>query len=210
MQEPPAALLPKAAGTALRADLQTATIARNTGFSSRFIQRNSKGKGKTMISDKMQRALNDQLNLELYSSYVYAAMAAHFEFKNLHGFANWFEVQVKEELGHAGKFYKYINDQGAQVTLGAIAQPPAEFKTPSAAFEESLAHERKVTQSINQLMGLAVSESDYATVAFLQWFVTEQVEEESNVDDVLQKLKMAGEDPRGLFMIDRQLAFRGK
>jgi ferritin len=163
-----------------------------------------------MISDKMQRALNEQLNLELYSAYVYASMAAHFEYKNLHGIANWFEVQVKEELGHSAKFYKYINDQGAPVALAAIAQPPTEFKSPVAAFEESLNHERKVTQSINNLMGQAVSESDYATVAFLQWFVTEQVEEESSVDDILQKLKLVGEDPRGLFMIDRQLAMRGK
>ncbi|MDX9974227.1 MAG: ferritin [FCB group bacterium] len=163
-----------------------------------------------MISEKMQRALNDQLNLELYSSYVYASMAAHFEFKNLHGFANWFEVQVKEELEHAGKFYKYISDQGAEVKLGAIAQPPAGYASPMTAFEESLAHERKVTKSINDLMGLAIGENDYASVAFLQWFVTEQVEEESNVEDVIQKLKMVGEDPRGLYMIDRQLIMRGK
>lgn len=163
-----------------------------------------------MISDKMQRALNDQLNLELYSSYIYAAMAAHFEYKNLHGFANWFEIQVKEELGHAAKFYKYINDQGAQVQLQAIKQPTGDFKTPAAAFEQSLEHERQVTKSINALMAQSIGESDYATAAFLQWFVTEQVEEESSVDDVIQKLKLVGEDPRGLFMMDRQLAMRGK
>lgn len=163
-----------------------------------------------MISDKMQRALNDQLNLEIYSAYVYLSMAAHFESQNLRGFAAWFEVQAKEEMGHAAKLYKYINDQRGAVSLGAIGQPPAKFKSPLAAFEEAFAHEQKVTQSINKLMAQAVGESDYATGAFLQYFVTEQVEEEASVDDVIQKLKLAGEDSRGLFMMDRQLGLRAQ
>lgn len=163
-----------------------------------------------MISESMQKALNDQLNLELYSAYVYGSMAAHFEYKNLHGFANWMQVQVHEELGHSAKFFKYLTDSGGRVVLQAIAQPPTEFATPLAALEEAYKHETKVTKAIYELMSLARKENDYASEVFLQWFVTEQVEEEAAADDVVQKLKMVGEDPRGLFMIDRQLSMRGK
>ncbi len=163
-----------------------------------------------MISESMQKALNDQLNLELYSAYVYGSMAAHFEHKNLSGFANWMQIQVQEELGHSSKFFKYLTDSGGKVVLQAIAQPPTEFASPLAALEEAYKHETKVTKAIHELMSLARKENDYATEVFLQWFVTEQVEEEAAADDIVQKLKMVGEDPRGLFMIDRQLAMRGR
>lgn len=161
-----------------------------------------------MISEKLERALNKQLNLELYSAYLYAAMAAYFEYKNLAGFANWMRVQVEEELAHAAKFYTYIQDIGGRVELEAIAKPPADFKSALAVFEEALAHEQGVTKSIYKLVDLAQKESHHATSTFLQWFVTEQVEEEKVADEIRRRLEMVGNSPEGLFMIDRELAQR--
>jgi ferritin len=163
-----------------------------------------------MIGEKVQAAFNDQLNLELFSAYLYSAMAAQFDYENLHGISHWFEAQVQEELGHAAKFYKYINETGGRVMLKQIDQPAAEFGSPTAAFQTAREHEAKVTESIHNLVRLAREESDYASEIFLQWFVTEQVEEEAVLDDILKKFNMVGSDPRGLFMIDRQLAMRGK
>ena len=125
-----------------------------------------------MISGKLEKALNKQINLELYSAYVYASIAAHFEHENLRGFANWMRIQVGEEATHAQKFYKYVTDVGGRVELDAIAKPPADFKSPVGVFELVLSHEQAVTKSIYKLVDLAQSESHHATATFLQWFVT--------------------------------------
>ncbi len=161
-----------------------------------------------MISSNLEKALNKHLNLELYSAYAYAAMAAYFENKNLNGFASWMKVQVSEEVVHAQKFYAYINDVGGRVTLDAIDKPSADFKSPLDVFKSALAHERKVTKAIYKLVDLANSESHHATSTFLQWFVTEQVEEEAVADDIVQRLTMVGESPEGLFLMDRELGAR--
>jgi len=162
-----------------------------------------------MLSKKMEEALNKQVNAELFSSYLYLAMAADFEAKNLPGFAHWLKLQAKEENGHALKLYEYINNRRSRVTLAAISAPPAEWATPLAAFEAVLAHEQKVTGLINKLVELAAAEKDNATSIVLQWFVTEQVEEEKNADAIVAQLKMIGESPHGLIMLDRALAQRG-
>jgi len=162
-----------------------------------------------MLSKKMEEALNKQVNAELFSSYLYLAMAADFEAKNLPGFAHWLKLQAQEENGHAMKFYEYINDRRGRVTLGAIAAPPAEWPSPLAAFEAVLAHEEKVTGLINGLVELADAENDVATGIMLQWFVSEQVEEEKSADAIVQQLKMIGDRTQGLLMLDRALAQRG-
>jgi ferritin len=161
-----------------------------------------------MLSDKMQEALNRQTNWELYSAYLYLSMAAYFHFVNLKGFANWMRVQTQEELVHVMKFYDHINDRGGRVSLGPVAGPPTEWASPLAAFEDAYKHEQKVTGLINDLVNLALEERDHPTNAFLQWFVTEQVEEETSVNDVVQQLRLVDDTPEGLFMFDRQLAQR--
>jgi len=161
-----------------------------------------------MLSEKMQDALNEQLNAELYSSYLYLSMAAYCRSINLKGFGNWMRCQVQEELVHAMKFYTYIIDRGGKAIMKPIEGPPTQWASPAEAFEHTLKHEQKVTGLINKLVDLAISESDHATNSFLQWFVTEQVEEEASADEVLQKLKLAGDSPQGLFMIDTELAGR--
>lgn len=161
-----------------------------------------------MISAKLEKALNKHLNLELYSAYVYAGMAAYFESKNLPGFANWMSIQVGEETAHAQKFYRYIIDIGGKVELDAIAKPPSDYDSVVAVFEDTVKHEVNVTKSIYKLIDLAQSESHHATVSFLQWFVTEQVEEESVANDILQRVKMVAKSPEGLFLMDRELGTR--
>jgi len=161
-----------------------------------------------MLSEKMQNALNDQLNAELYSAYLYLAMAAHFESVNLPGFANWMKIQTREELAHAMKFYDYINERGGNVALKAIAEPPAKWKSPPDAFQASLDHEKLVTQRINNLMDLAIEQKDHAARSFLNWFVDEQVEEETSVGQVIEKLKMVKDAPGAMFMLDRELSRR--
>jgi ferritin len=161
-----------------------------------------------MLSEKMQAALNAQINAELYSSYLYLSMAAYFEAQNLMGFANWMNKQSGEETTHGMKFYNYIHSRRGRVTLTALEGPKTEWKSSLAVFEDSLKHEQKVTGLINKLMDLAIAESDHATISFLKWFVDEQVEEESNVDAVIQDLKRIGDAPQGLFILDRELAGR--
>ena len=161
-----------------------------------------------MLSEKMVDALNGQINKEMYSAYLYMAMSAYSDSKGLKGFANWFNVQYKEEMEHAMKLYHYVQEQSAQVKLLAIEQPPAEFGTPLDMFEKTLAHEQFVTKSINGLMDQAISEKDHATQIFLQWFVTEQIEEEANDNEIIDKLKLAGQEGNGLFMIDKELGAR--
>jgi len=161
-----------------------------------------------MIDERMQEALNKQLNAEVYSAYLYLSMSAYFQSVNLGGFANWMRVQWQEELAHGLKFYDYVNERGGRVMLDAVEAPPSEWDSPLAAFEHVYQHEQKVTGMINKLVDLAVEARDHATNNFLQWFVSEQVEEEASADEVVQKLKLAGGDPSGLFMIDRELAQR--
>ncbi len=163
-----------------------------------------------MISKKMEKALNEQINAELYSAYLYLAMAAYFESENLPGFANWMKVQAQEETAHAMKFFGFINERRGRVVLKAIDQPAKTWKSPLAAFEASFEHEQMITGRIDDLVNLAVEAKDHATNAMLQWFVTEQVEEETSVDTVVQMLKMADKAPGGVFMIDRELGRRGQ
>ena len=161
-----------------------------------------------MLSDKMQDALNGQLNAEFYSSYLYLSMNAYFKSVNLDGFANWMYYQVQEELAHSMKLYDFINQRGGKVKLLQIEAPSTEWGSPLAVFEATLEHEQKVTALINELVELALAEHDHATNIFLQWFVSEQVEEEESVSGVLEQLKLMGEAKGGLFMIDRELAKR--
>jgi ferritin len=161
-----------------------------------------------MLSEKVQAELNKQFNAELYSSYLYLSMSAYFQSLNLSGFANWMRVQAQEELLHAMKFYDFVNERDGRVTLQPVEGPPSEWASPLAAFEHVYEHEQKVTGLINDLVDLAIGERDHATNAFLQWFVTEQVEEEASANDVVQRLKLLGGDKSGLFMLDRELAQR--
>jgi ferritin len=161
-----------------------------------------------MLTGKMQAALNDQLNAELYSAYLYLSMNAYFKSVNLDGFANWMYYQAQEELEHAMKFYDFIIQRGGKVQLLQIEAPPTEWDSPLAVFEATLEHEEKVTGLINNLVDVAHEERDHATNIFLQWFVSEQVEEEESVGGVLEQLKLMGDAKGGLFMIDRELAKR--
>ena len=161
-----------------------------------------------MISKKMEAALNDQINAELYSAYLYLSMVAYFESVNLCGFAAWMRAQTQEEVMHAMKIYDFVNERGGRVLLGAVDAPPTEWDSPLAGFEAAYKHEQLVTGRINDLVNLAVEEKDHATNAFLQWFVNEQVEEEMSVDNVVQQLKMAENAPGAMFMIDRELGQR--
>jgi len=160
-----------------------------------------------MLSEKMINALNDQINKEMYSAYLYMAMSADSESKGLKGFANWFFVQYQEEMTHAMKIYHYVLEQSGRVELKAIEQPGIEFGSPLDMFTATLKHEQFITQSINDLMDLAIEIRDHATQIFLQWFVTEQIEEEGNDNEIIDKLKLAGEG-NGLFMIDKELSAR--
>ena len=161
-----------------------------------------------MLSERMMKSLNKQLNAELYSAYLYLSMAAYFESKNLKGFANWMRVQAQEELMHAMKFFDYINERGGRVYLEAIEKPPTEWKSPLDVFEATYEHEMKVTSMINDLVNMAMEEKDHATYNMLQWFVAEQVEEEASADEVRQQLRMIKEDGRGIMMLDRELKQR--
>lgn len=161
-----------------------------------------------MLNEKMQEALNEQINAELYSAYLYLSMAAYFESINLSGFATWMRVQTQEELTHTMKIYDFINERGGRVMLKPIAEPPAEWDSPLAVFEAAYKHEQKVTGLINNLVNLAIEEKDHASNNFLQWFVDEQVEEEASADEVVQKLKMVDKAPDGKFMLDRELGQR--
>ena len=161
-----------------------------------------------MLSSAIQDAMNQQINAELYSSYLYLSMAANFEESNLHGMAHWMQIQAKEEAGHAMKFFKYIVDRGGRVSLSAIAAPPTKWNSPHAVFEDAYKHECHVTGLINKLVELADSEKDHASSVFLQWFVNEQVEEEAHASEIVHQLKMVGDAKQGLFMMDRHLAQR--
>jgi ferritin len=161
-----------------------------------------------MISAKMQDAFNEQINKELYSEYLYLAMAGYFDSLGLKGFANWMRVQVKEERTHAMMMYTYVNEVGGRARMLPIEGPPNEWDSPLAAFEHVLEHEQFVTSRIHNLVNMATEEKDHASIAFLQWFVTEQVEEEASATEIGLELKLIGDNGQGLLMKDRELATR--
>jgi ferritin len=161
-----------------------------------------------MLSAKLQDAMNKQINAELFSAYIYLSMSAYFEDKTLRGFANWMRVQAQEEVGHAMRFYDFIVDRLGRVLLEPIAKVPTEWPSTLAAFESAFKHEQKVTGMINDLMALAIAEGDHAAASFLKWFVDEQVEEESQADEIVQQLKLAGDNGAALLILDREMASR--
>ena len=161
-----------------------------------------------MLKKKMLKAMNDQINAEMYSAYLYLSMDAYFQSSSLSGFAAWMRAQAQEEMMHAMKFYEFVNERGGKVTLEAIAKPESTWDSPLAVFEAVLTHEQHVTSLINNLVDLAISEKDHASNIFLQWFVTEQVEEEASASEVVEKLKRIKDNPSGLFMMDAELGRR--
>lgn len=161
-----------------------------------------------MIPQAMQDAMNEQIKNELYSAYLYLSMAAHFESKTLAGFANWLRLQAKEELGHAMKFFDFILERGGEVNLKAIDQPPSSWTSNLEAFEQVLAHEQKVTKNIHDLYELALKEKDYPSQVMLQWFIEEQVEEEKNATEIIEKLKMIEAHGTAVLMLDHELGKR--
>jgi len=161
-----------------------------------------------MIGKKMGAALNDHINAEFYSAYLYLSMVSYFDSVNLAGCAAWMRAQVQEELMHAMKMYGFVTERRGRVVLKAIEEPPSERESALAAFEAAYKHEQLVTGRINDLVNLAIEEKDHAANSFLQWFVNEQVEEETSADNVVQNLKMAEDAPGALFIIDRELGQR--
>ncbi len=161
-----------------------------------------------MLKDKMLKALNEQINAEMYSSYLYLAMEAYFQSISLTGFAAWMRSQVQEELFHAMKFYDFVFERGGLVTLQTIKKPDSSWKSPLDAFKNVLKHEEHVTSLINDLVDLSMAEKDHATLNFLQWFVAEQVEEEATAGEIVDKLKLIKNDTSGLFMMDAELGKR--
>ena len=162
-----------------------------------------------MLEQKMVDALNAQIYEELNSAYLYAAMAADCEAKNLKGAAAWFKAQFGEEQAHAWKLYGYMNNQGHRTIFKAIPEPQAEWANLLAAFEAALAHEKYISGKIRDLVKLAKDLDDYASESFLQWFITEQVEEEASAEEVVTKIKMVGDAPHVLYMLDKELGARG-
>ncbi len=162
-----------------------------------------------MINLKVQNAMNEQIKNELYSAYLYLSMAAYFESKNLSGFAHWMRIQSREEQEHALKFYDFIIDRGGKVSLLAIEQPKAEWKSALDAFNDAYAHEQLVTGMINKLYETALKETDYPSQVMLQWFINEQVEEEKNASQIVEQLKLIEERGTAILMLDHQLAKRG-
>ena len=161
-----------------------------------------------MLSPEMQDALNKQVNEELFSAYLYASMSSHFEHTNLKGFAKWMTLQSKEEEGHAQRIINYMHTRGARVVRMAIAAPQTEWPSPLAVFEDAYKHECHISACINKLATLAIKEADHATHALMEWFVTEQVEEESNADQLVQQLRMVADSPAALFLLDREVGQR--
>jgi ferritin len=157
-----------------------------------------------MHSEKIISALNNQVNAELYSSYLYLSMSAYFESQNLTGFAKWTRIQSGEEYGHGMKIFDFINQLGGTVILGEIKKPKSEWTSPHEVFENIFLHEQKISNLINELIDLAISEKDHAVNNFLQYFVKEQVEEEASVKIILEKLKGIGDHKNAIYMLDHQ------
>jgi len=161
-----------------------------------------------MINKKIEAAINEQIKNEFYSAYLYLSMAAYCESINFPGFAHWMHLQYEEENAHALRLFHFLNDRGGRVRLMAIDEPASEFESPLALFEQVLAHEQKVTGMIHDLYALAVKENDYPTQVEMQWFISEQVEEEKNAGDIVEQIKMAENNKTALLMLDRELGAR--
>ncbi len=161
-----------------------------------------------MLKKEVLDSINDQINAEFYSAYLYLSMSAFFQDKGLSGFANWMMIQFQEEQSHAMKFFNYINERGGKVELKAVEAVPTDFDSILAVWEQTLAHEQMVTDRINKMMDVAIAASDHATKSFLQWFVDEQVEEEANVTEILDTLKLIDGQGNGIFMLDREMKQR--
>lgn len=161
-----------------------------------------------MLKSSILNILNKQINEELYSSYLYLSMSAYFSSINLDGFAKWMKIQSAEEYGHAMKIYDYVIQCDGKVTLKAINNPKSQWKSALEVFQDTLKHEQYISGCINNIVNLAIKEKDHATNNFFQWFVAEQVEEEANARNIVDKLKMIGETKSGLFMLDRELGKR--
>ena len=158
-----------------------------------------------MLSQKLEAAFNEQINKEFYSSYLYLSMSAYFEAKALPGFASWMQAQAKEEWEHGMKLFNYVYERGGKVVLQGIDTPPSSFGKPTEVMEAVLAHEQSVTAAINALYDLAKAEKDAAAEIYLQWFVTEQVEEEKTATDLVDQLKMAGDMPFSILFMDKHV-----
>lgn len=156
----------------------------------------------------MQTAINEQINAEIWSAYLYLSMSAYFERQTLRGFANWMKIQWQEEMTHAIKFFDYVHSRGGQVSLQPIAAVQIDWKNAIDVFAETLKHEQHVTDLINNLANISIDEKDHATNSMLQWFIAEQIEEEANAEQILVQLKLIGDNGYGLLMLDRELATR--
>jgi ferritin len=158
-----------------------------------------------MLDSEIEKAINDQLNAEIYSSYLYYSMAAWFESQSLKGFSHWLRIQALEELTHVQRFYDYVHDRGGRILMQPIDGPRTEWDSPLGCFEDVYAHEVEVTRKMNALLDLAMARSDHATTNFLQWFIAEQVEEEASADEVVQRLKLVEKTEGGLFLLDQEM-----
>ncbi len=161
-----------------------------------------------MLKPSLEKALNDQINAELYSAYMYLSMSAWCDDQGLSGMANWMKAQFQEEMFHADRFFHFVLERGGRITLRAIEAPPTEWASPLDIFEKTLAHERHVTSLVNDLASLALDERDHATHNFLQWFISEQVEEEATADNLVSQLRLIGASGHGLLMLDREMQTR--
>ena len=160
------------------------------------------------MDKKLEKLINEQITKEYYSSYLYLSMAAYFESMGLTGFTAWMKIQAEEEMIHMRMFFTYVNERGGRVILESIDKPPADFESIKDVFEQTLEHEKLVTASINNLYKVSKDINDNASTIFLQWFITEQVEEEKNAKDIIDRLALIKEDPMGLLMIDKELGSR--
>lgn len=163
-----------------------------------------------MIREKIESSINSQINAEIYSAYLYLSMSVHFASENLAGFASWMKQQAKEEMTHALKFQEYLIDRGGKVKLTEIKAPPASWESPEKAFEAVYNHEQHVTSLISAMMDLSIKENDHATTVMLQWFISEQVEEEATASAIYEKIKLTKNNPGAIYYIDRELSMRGK
>ena len=160
------------------------------------------------MNAKVHQLLNEQINKEFYSAYLYLDFSNYFKARGLDGFANWYKVQAEEERDHAMLFYTYLQNENQTVTLEAIAKPEHDVKLDMDVLQAGLAHERLVTASINNIYAAAYEDKDFRTMQFLDWFVKEQGEEETNATDLITKMELFGSDPRGLYLLNQELSAR--
>jgi ferritin len=161
-----------------------------------------------MLKQKIEKAINKQINAEMWSGYLYLSMSSYFESIGLSGFANWMWIQAREEMSHAMRLFHHVVERGGRVLLEPIDKVQTEWKSPLHVFEQTYKHEQKVTSLINDLLDLSIQEKDHATSNMLQWFVDEQVEEEASADEIVQKLRLIGKNGNGIFMLDNELGQR--